>query len=442
MSCALSTMGSILPCDATGHPGPSGGGPPHGVKAVIGKRPKMEDAFFCSTNFIAVPSSSNEHNEEKLPARIAMQLRRTSNPGSEADAALSPLMSPSGRSFPDPHTLGSDATEEPLESLHFFAVYDGHGGAQAANHCAARLHQHLSEALANVHPHSAAGGAGARHPVGPRPAPIPEDEQEAATASSDPSASSDSAPALMNTAVAAAAAMLDAATIDDGAGAGAEDGSGAASAPEVSLRSEVSGGSSGGGVSECSAPPHDPHRVLRDDEFVEDALRDAFLKTDEEFASDCCASMVGSTAVVALLGKKRIWVANCGARCDDPCSVLLAHPPINLPPSPTPAATPPPLPLPRHLQFILLPGGTLAEELPVTPCHSLSLPVTPCRSLPLTPSWPLTSPQGTLALSCAGRAGASSSQTITSRSGRTRRWVSHVALSPCERAAPSNTPCI
>ena len=380
MSCALSTMGSILPCDATGHPGPSGGGPPHGVKAVIGKRPKMEDAFFCSTNFIAVPSSSNEHNEEKLPARIAMQLRRTSNPGSEADAALSPLMSPSGRSLPDPHTLGSDATEEPLESLHFFAVYDGHGGAQAANHCAARLHQHLSEALANVHPHSAAGGAGARHPVGPRPAPIPEDEQEAATASSDPSASSDSAPALVNTAVAAAAAMLGAAAIDDGAGAGAEDGSGAASAPEVSLRSEVSGGSSGGGVSECSAPPHDPHRVLRDDEFVEDALRDAFLKTDEEFASDCCASMVGSTAVVALLGKKRIWVANCGARCDDPCSVLLAHPPINLPPSPTPAATPPPLPLPRHLQFILLPGGLLLRNslsLPVTPCHSLSLPVAP-----------------------------------------------------------------
>ena len=94
----------------------------------------------------------------------------------------------------------------------------------------------------------------------------------------------------------------------------------------------VGRGSSGGGVSECSAPPHDPHRVLRDDEFVEDALRDAFLKTDEEFASDCCASMVGSTAVVALLGKKRIWVANCGACCDDPCSVLLAHPPINLPP--------------------------------------------------------------------------------------------------------------
>lgn len=31
--------------------------------------------------------------------------------------------------------------------LHFFAVYDGHGGIEAAQHCATRLHYHLSVIL-------------------------------------------------------------------------------------------------------------------------------------------------------------------------------------------------------------------------------------------------------------------------------------------------------
>ena len=46
--------------------------------------------------------------------------------------------------------------------------------------------------------------------------------------------------------------------------------------------------------------------------FVEAALREAFVKTDEEFAADSSAAMVGSTAVVALVSRKRLWVANCG----------------------------------------------------------------------------------------------------------------------------------
>jgi hypothetical protein len=46
---------------------------------------------------------------------------------------------------------------------------------------------------------------------------------------------------------------------------------------------------------------------------MEEVLRDAFLKTDEEFSnSGLQAGLVGSTAVVALVGTHRVWIANCG----------------------------------------------------------------------------------------------------------------------------------
>lgn len=49
--------------------------------------------------------------------------------------------------------------------------------------------------------------------------------------------------------------------------------------------------------------------------LLEEALKDAFRKTDEEFACDGSASMVGSTAVVALVGSRKLFVANCGGWC-------------------------------------------------------------------------------------------------------------------------------
>ena len=41
-----------------------------------------------------------------------------------------------------------DNEESYLETLHFFGVFDGHGGAEAALHCAQTLHQRIAEALA------------------------------------------------------------------------------------------------------------------------------------------------------------------------------------------------------------------------------------------------------------------------------------------------------
>lgn len=48
--------------------------PPHGVKAVCGKRAKMEDAFSVQTNFFDLPLSPADDGLNKLPARIANQV--------------------------------------------------------------------------------------------------------------------------------------------------------------------------------------------------------------------------------------------------------------------------------------------------------------------------------------------------------------------------------
>jgi len=50
--------------------------PPCGVKAVCGKRAKMEDAFSVQTCFYDLPSAANDDIVNKLPARIASQVRQ------------------------------------------------------------------------------------------------------------------------------------------------------------------------------------------------------------------------------------------------------------------------------------------------------------------------------------------------------------------------------
>ena len=187
------------------------------------------------------------------------------------------------------------------DTLHFFGVYDGHGGIEAAQHCANRLHHHLSQALAaigtlgagSMH-HSAmciseaSGGGGqgvqcqaewtlCRHADDEYDSQGECSPQQQHEAASGPSGSPQED---------AAALQLQPGTPpqQDGEGCGLSD--------------EASNGSEG-------SAPSVTH-------LLEDALKDAFLKTDEEFATDGSASMVGSTAVVALVGTKKMWIANCG----------------------------------------------------------------------------------------------------------------------------------
>lgn len=93
-----------------------------------------------------------------LPARIAPQVRSAStSPHTSdgegikpADVSEACFEAERQRALAEPSSSQElPASEEPyLETLHFFGVFDGHGGAEAALHCAQTLHQHIADALA------------------------------------------------------------------------------------------------------------------------------------------------------------------------------------------------------------------------------------------------------------------------------------------------------
>nr|XP_024379595.1 probable protein phosphatase 2C 51 isoform X2 [Physcomitrium patens] len=94
---------AVVPSDAGGPRAPCFSGndcPPHGMVSLCGRRREMEDAVVAKSCFMKLPCNKvggcNAGGLEEAP-------------------------------------------------LHYFGVYDGHGGSQAANFCAERLHQALAE---------------------------------------------------------------------------------------------------------------------------------------------------------------------------------------------------------------------------------------------------------------------------------------------------------
>jgi hypothetical protein len=52
---------------------------------------------------------------------------------------------------PGSNALGSSSNcDEDMESLHYFAVFDGHGGAEAAKFCAAKMHSVVEAEIAGL----------------------------------------------------------------------------------------------------------------------------------------------------------------------------------------------------------------------------------------------------------------------------------------------------
>ena len=60
-------------------------------------------------------------------------------------------------------------------------------------------------------------------------------------------------------------------------------------------------------------------------EKFESALTDAFNRTDEEFGKADNAALVGTTAVVALVGSRQLYVANCGRNLPASSVFITAH---------------------------------------------------------------------------------------------------------------------
>ncbi|XP_074273628.1 protein phosphatase 2C 50-like [Silene latifolia] len=77
-----------------------------GFTSICGRRPEMEDAVAAVPNF------------HKIPARMLMG-----------------------------ENVLNGATDTLTQTLHFYGVYDGHGGCQVANYCRERLHLALAEEI-------------------------------------------------------------------------------------------------------------------------------------------------------------------------------------------------------------------------------------------------------------------------------------------------------
>ena len=266
-------------------PGMSLSFPPHGVKAMCGKRSKMEDAFSVHTNFFDLPMSPLEDGCNKLPARIAVQLEQT-----EVSPSSSVPLSPSTGALPSDQEGSYGASrynsESSCDTLHFFGVYEGHGGDEASQHCAARLHHHLSQALSSLKINWASG-----HGHGQCSGPGCLDASSACGKSLDSTADAPAEDLLKSSCDSAHSALTEA---------------------EVEVEdSDASSDGSEAFNSRCDSGRSDGMSATVSD-LLEEALRSSFLNTDAEFSADGNAAMVGSTAVVALVGKKKIWLANCG----------------------------------------------------------------------------------------------------------------------------------
>ena len=126
--------------------------PPHGAKAICGARPRMEDAYTAVPFLLEVPRQPQL--EEIVPPRINAHVRSISGVlpdqhSRDNHSRLTSLPAYFGNSGARASLLDEPSGPE-MDALHFFGVFDGHGGSEAALHCARTLHERLSEALSSA----------------------------------------------------------------------------------------------------------------------------------------------------------------------------------------------------------------------------------------------------------------------------------------------------
>lgn len=143
--------------------------PPHGAKAICGRRPRMEDAYTAIPFLleVLVPADVLGQTTDILPPRIATHVKSANTsptssvsdqdppeqqqqrPKAEdvhVDSGMSVSTTVSGAGS-EQTAAGGKPSSSYVETLHFFGVFDGHGGAEGALHCAQTLHQRIVEAV-------------------------------------------------------------------------------------------------------------------------------------------------------------------------------------------------------------------------------------------------------------------------------------------------------
>ena len=266
--------------------------PPHGAKAICGRRPKMEDAYTAVPFLLEVPVHKDRPaSADLLPPRIANEVK--SAPSSVSSGASEAAAEQSG-----------PISEPVMETLHFFGVFDGHGGAEAALHCAQTLHQRIAEAL------SVATSPIARSDLGSTSASQTAFSSTTGSGSGDGSLLSKSQELsksqLTNQEPSPVEARLSSQELKAVPALPAESEShkelvrSSDDMVDTVLEEQEGQGDDDKGEPACSSAK------------FESAFADAFSRTDAEFAKADNAALIGTTAVAALVGSRHLYVANCG----------------------------------------------------------------------------------------------------------------------------------
>lgn len=326
--------------DLSGHHQPAGHGhaldslqacPPHGAKAICGRRPKMEDAYTAIPFLLEVPVPADQLCvSELIPPRIATHVRTASNaPEHEASETHPETATAPQASAPSMHH------NQYMETLHFFGVFDGHGGAEAALHCAQTLHQRIAEALSAVSSPAAqdkiresfarSQREAAAHLSTSSSLPVQQVHPHHSTSFQDarlqplanPTAGDNESDSDEDSAVNEVLQEERRASQDRDEQPTGREGAQAAPATanehaEAQAPAEVQTNGEEDSDAPCSASK------------FQSALTNAFTKADEEFGKADNAALVGTTAVVALVGSRQLYVANCGELDMLSCSTILA----------------------------------------------------------------------------------------------------------------------
>lgn len=129
----------VLPCPM---PSSQSTCPPYGAKAVCGRRSKMEDAYAIQDDFLSAPNLLLEPVVPPLLPTKHSELLTGSVEGTARGGGLD--RSEDSDEFNNKNGITcASCSGAAADSLHFFAVFDGHGGFEAAKHCADRMHENL-----------------------------------------------------------------------------------------------------------------------------------------------------------------------------------------------------------------------------------------------------------------------------------------------------------
>lgn len=298
--------------------------PPHGAKAICGRRPKMEDAYTAIPFLLEVPVPAGQLCvSELIPPRIATHVRTASN-STEHDTTDSPHDTAAAQQPSSPFAASHHS--QYMETLHFFGVFDGHGGAEAALHCAQTLHQRIAEALSAVSSPAAQDKIRESFARSQREAAAKLGTSGANPQQVHPHHSASFSDSKLRPLADAKPVNTDLSDSDDDSAVNEVLQEERRASQDVKEQQQGSSYDAQGSSQKAdqAAEAQQPKGQIEGEQEDNDApcsaskfqsaLTNAFTKADEEFGKADNAALVGTTAVVALVGNRQLYVANCGER--------------------------------------------------------------------------------------------------------------------------------